>query len=81
MGTGMYLPAYGPGAQPGDPERKREEGAPGAGWAATFFSWTKVNSRSVRLESSSSYLGDGEKGRDTQREAAQLDVVGLGKGS
>lgn len=25
-------------------------------WAVTFFSWTKVNSRSVRLEISSSYL-------------------------
>jgi hypothetical protein len=31
------------------------------GWAGqtTFFSWTKVNSRSVRLEISSSYLGMG----------------------
>lgn len=37
--------------------RVHEEGAPGAGGQATFFSWTKVNSMSVRLEISSSYLG------------------------
>lgn len=38
---------------------------------ATFFSWTKVNSMSVRLEISSSYLGGGrERGsRKRKREA------------
>lgn len=34
---------------------------------ATFFSWTKVNSMSVRLEISSSYLG-GERERGSGRE-------------
>lgn len=56
------------------------------GWAgeATFFSWTKVNSMSVRLEISSSYLGGGEEGEGeagththTHGETAQLDVVDL----
>lgn len=44
---------------------------------ATFFSWTKVNSMSVRLEISSSYLGVRKKRREEgEREAVQLDVVG-----
>lgn len=53
---------------PREPEGGRaegpEEGAPGAGGRATFFSCTKVNSMSVRLEISSSYLGgaQGERG-------------------
>lgn len=34
---------------------------------ATFFSWTKVNSMSVRLEISSSYLGVREE-REEKRE-------------
>lgn len=39
---------------------------------ATFFSWTKVNSMSVRLEISSSYLGgeEGERNRERNIEGA-----------
>lgn len=39
---------------------------------ATFFSWTKVNSMSVRLEISSSYLGgeEGDRNRERNREGA-----------
>lgn len=41
---------------------------------ATFFSWTKVNSMSVRLEISSSYLGgeEGERNREKNRERTCL---------
>lgn len=38
---------------------------------ATFFSWTKVNSMSVRLEISSSYLGVRKK-REERRERERL---------
>lgn len=46
---------------------------PGQAGEATFFSCAKVNSMSVRLEISSSYLGGGEggkgeAGRDRERE-------------
>lgn len=42
---------------------------PGRAGQATFFSWTKVNSMSVRLEISSSYLGgeEGESQGERQR--------------
>lgn len=43
-------------------QRVPEEGATGWAGEATFFSCTKVNSMSVRLEISSSYLGGGEGG-------------------
>ena len=63
-------------------QRVPEEGATGWAGEATFFSCTKVNSMSVRLEISSSYLGggeggEGEAGTHTHTETAQLDVVDL----
>lgn len=47
---------------------------------ATFFSWTKVNSMSVRLEISSSYLGgeEGERNREGACSAGCDGSLGFG---
>lgn len=54
------------------------KGPQGRAGQATFFSWTKVNSMSVRLEISSSYLGGEAGGRDRERNRERGCSAGCG---
>lgn len=54
------------------------KGPLGQAGQATFFSWTKVNSMSVRLEISSSYLGGEVGGRDREKQREEGHSAGCG---